>query len=134
MCSFILSDKWYSDREANVDIESERLVRSAAKLIAAQIRDMEYDLSKYPAACDIHAEESSLVPPLLQSLMSILVPVKLKRAALSQCIVQAARPRTVIQPIPFGLAIQMDHTFGSKFLIQELARLGMCLSYDEVVR
>jgi hypothetical protein len=134
MCSFILSDKWYSDRKTNVHVESERLVRSAAKLIAAQIRDTTYDCSKYPTASEIHVEENSLVPPLLQSLMSILVPVKLKRAALSQCIVQAARPGSVIQPIPFGLAIQMDHAFGSKFLIQELSRLGMSISYDEVVR
>jgi len=35
MCSFILSDKWYSDRETDVDVESEWLVQSAAKLIAA---------------------------------------------------------------------------------------------------
>ena len=66
--------------------------------------------------------------------MTILVPVKLKCSAISQCIVQATRPHSTIQPTPFGLAIQIDHSFGSKFLIQQLARLGMCVSYDGVIR
>ena len=80
-CSFILCDKWYSDWETDVDVESERRVRSAAKLIVAQICDITYDISECQASSDKHADESSLVPLLLQSLMSILVPEKLKRAA-----------------------------------------------------
>lgn len=66
--------------------------------------------------------------------MQILGPSKMKQTALSQCIVQAARPRSVIAPIPFGLAVQLDNNFGSKFLVQNLFRLGTSVSYDEVIR
>jgi len=37
-------------------------------------------------------------------------------------------------PIIFGLGVSLDHTYGSKLLINELATLGFCVSYDEVVR
>ena len=134
MCSFILNDKWYSDRDKDVTIESYRIVKSAAKLIAAEIRDLDCDLNHYSTANDIHADDSKVVPPLLQLLMQILVPSPVKRAALSQCIMQAARPRSILAPILFGLSVEMDHAFDSKFLTNELARLGLCVSYDEVLR
>jgi hypothetical protein len=47
---------------------------------------------------------------------------------------QACRPNSIITPLLFGLAVEMDHAFGSKFLVTELARLGFSLSYDEVIR
>ena len=37
--SRILSDRWYSERQSNIDDESQRIVVAAAKLIKAQIRD-----------------------------------------------------------------------------------------------
>ncbi|CAB4000918.1 Hypothetical predicted protein [Paramuricea clavata] len=46
----------------------------------------------------------------------------------------AARPRSVIAPILFGLGVEIDHVFGMKWLINELSRLGFCISYDEVNR
>ena len=47
---------------------------------------------------------------------------------------QAARSRSVLCPILLGLGVEMDHTFGSKFLVYELAKLGFSVSYDEVIR
>ena len=47
---------------------------------------------------------------------------------------KAARPRSVIPPLLFGLGVEMDHVFGSKWLINELSRLGFSISYDEVTR
>ena len=44
------------------------------------------------------------------------------------------RPRSAPTPIPFGLGDEMDHSFGSKWLINELNALGFSVSYDEVVR
>ena len=35
-------------------------------------------------------------------------------------------------PLLFGLGIAVDHSIGSKWLINELARLGFCISYSEV--
>ena len=59
---------------------------------------------------------------------------ELKQNSIGQSIIQAARPRSVITPVLFGLGIEMDHVFGSKWLINELARLGFSINYDEVVR
>jgi len=34
----------------------------------------------------------------------------------------------------FGVGIEMDHVFGSNWLINELSHLGFSISYDEVVK
>jgi len=64
--------------------------------------------------------------------MKLLVPSKLKKASLSQCIIQAARPRSVIAPIPFGVGISVDKTTGCRQLIKQLATLGFSITPDEV--
>ena len=59
---------------------------------------------------------------------------ELKQISIGQSIIQAARPKSIITPVLFGLGIEMDHVFGSKWPINELARLGFSITYDEVVR
>ena len=39
-----------------------------------------------------------------------------------------------LTPILFGLGMEMDHVFGSKWLINELTQLGFSITYDEVIR
>ena len=46
--------------------------------------------------------------------------------------IQAARPRSVLCPIPFGLDVQLDKEFGSKWLISHLYKLRFLISPDEV--
>ena len=58
----------------------------------------------------------------------------LKLVSLSHCIVQATRPHTVISPIQFGVGVSLDHVFGSKWLLNFLARLGLCIIRDESKR
>ena len=45
---------------------------------------------------------------------------------------QATRPRVLIAPLQLGLAVQMHHHFGSRFLIDLLHRHRFCSSYAEV--
>ena len=52
--------------------------------------------------------------------------------SIKQTIVYFSRPRPVIPPIPFGVGIKMDQIFGSKWLINELSRMGFSPSYDKV--
>jgi len=40
----------------------------------------------------------------------------------------------VIAPLLLGLGVQFDHGYGSKFLLRQLSRLGLSVSYDEVER
>ena len=66
--------------------------------------------------------------------MKVLVPSVTKQVSIGQCLLKAARPRSVIPPLLFGLGVEMDHVFGCKWLINELSRLGFSISYDEVTR
>ena len=66
--------------------------------------------------------------------MKTIISSELKQNSIGQCIAQAARPRSVITPMMFGLGVEFDHVFGSKWLISELSRLGFSISYDEVNR
>ena len=49
--------------------------------------------------------------------MKTIISSELKQNSIGQCIVQAARPRSVITPTMFGLGVELDHAFGSKRLI-----------------
>ena len=74
------------------------------------------------------------IPSLLLLLMTKLIPDEVKQLVVSNAVVQAARPRSVLSPVLFGVGVEMDHTFGSKWLVTELSRLGFSVTYDEVVR
>ena len=49
-----------------------------------------------------------------------------------QALIQAARPRSVIAPVLFGLGVEFDHIFGLKWAISQLYSLGFSISTDEV--
>ena len=68
----------------------------------------------------------------LRLFMRQLIPSTLKQLAIGQCLIQASRPRKVIAPVPFGVAVSLEKMFGSKWLINVLARLGMSISQEEV--
>ena len=53
-------------------------------------------------------------------------------SSIGQAIMQASRPRSLIAPLQLGLAVQLHHNFGSRFLLDELNHLGFCSSYSEV--
>jgi len=46
----------------------------------------------------------------------------------NNCITHAARPRSLMRPLVFGFGVELEKTFGSKWLINHLSRLG---SYRE---
>ena len=136
MASCVISDKWYSDRQASIEDESLRIVIAASKLIKAQIREMREDMDRYPSTDVFDDVESAgaWVPPLLTAFMENVVCDSRKQVSLSHCIVQASRPCTVISPLPIALGVSLDHVFGSQWLLSTLSRLGLCISYDEVYR
>jgi len=138
LCSYFLSDMWYQNRKTNIADEIERIVRTAGKLIASAIRDMPVGVDYYPSAVDITSSASDCsgkwVPTLLQMFMSERISSKVKQTAICQTIVQALRPRTSIMPIPLALTASIDNVCGSSELIIEIARMGFCLSYDELLR
>ena len=91
---------------------------------------------KHPTVEDITNIDRGMewIPDSLKLLLTYLIPVKLKQLTIGQCIVQAAKPRSLISPVPFGLAVELEKTFGSKWLLSHLAKFGFCVSADEVLR
>jgi hypothetical protein len=65
MCSYIVNEKWHSDRLVSTHGESERIVGLAAKLISAQIREMSVDTEMYPTKQDMASNDMKCIPPLL---------------------------------------------------------------------
>ena len=70
----------------------------------------------------------------LQLLLQYLIPSNVKQLNIGQCIAQASRPRSIICPVLFGLGVQVEKSFASKWLVNHLYRLGYSISYDEVLR
>ena len=113
---------------------TEKIVKDAARLTASEIRQMPYCTSKYPTVQEMSLDNDEVVPPLLRLFIQSLVRTELKQSSLEQVLIQASRPESCIMPVLFGLAAQLDHQFGSEFLLKHLSRLGFCASYDEVKR
>ena len=53
MVNYIVNDKWYESRKSDKTNEAERIVTTAAKVIMAEIREMNYDNLVYPTHDDI---------------------------------------------------------------------------------
>ena len=107
------------------------------KVNSRRIRNSKLPLDSYPNKDDITDsinENSCWKPNLLNTLLSYVVPETVKRSSICQCVIKAPRPRTALPPLLFGLGIECDHVFGSKWLVNELFRLGFPISYSEVNR
>ena len=126
MAKYIINEKWYPERRANIEDEAERIVVTVAKIITAEIRNKKYNSEMYSTNEDIANLEKSRewIPFHSQTLLKIIVSSELKQNSIGHCIVQEALPRSVVTPTLFGLGVEMDHVFGSKWLINELPRLG----------
>ena len=140
ICTHLITEYWDNERKASTEEESERIVRMAGKLVAAGIRDLDLGMTVYPSAADVtdslsdNCSGDKWVPSLLDILLKELISAKIKAKAMGQCIVQAARPRTALMPLPLALTVSIDSVCGSSELIKETARLGFCASYDELIR
>ena len=122
-------------KKEDIQEEAERIVIAAAKIIRAEIRERKYDSNSYPANEDISSVDKGRewIPHHLQTFLKITVRSELKENS-GHSIIQSARPRSVITPTLFGIGVEMDHVFGSRWLVNELSRLGFSISYDEVNR
>lgn len=136
MASFIINDRWYNERKTKVEDDGERIVLAAAKLLRCNIREANYNTDTYPTPHDIANSEcgKNWLPQLLQLFLNSLISNEVKRISVGQCIVQAVRPRSVIPPVTFAIGVSLHHEFGCERFIRCLNRLGLCISYDEVVR
>ena len=133
---YLINDKWYEIRKNDVEEEAERVVKQAAQIILGQIRSTKFNVEVYPS----HEQISNIglgkgwLPTYLKVFMESLVKKDLKQVSIGQAIVNAVKPRSSIAPIMFGLGIEADKVFGSRWLLTELNRLGFSISHDEATR
>lgn len=111
------------------------IITAAAKLIREKVRKMkasEYYATKTEICAD--EKDNAWVPDLLRLLMAELISCPKKRLCINQCIVMGMRPRTLIPPIPQAICISIDNFCVSTQLVQELHRVGVSISLEEVFR
>ena len=77
-------------------------------------------MESYPSTQTIADTKSNQdwLPNLLQTFMEAMIADEVKQASIGQAIVYAARPRSLIPPILFGTAVELDHVFGSKRVLE----------------
>ncbi|KAJ8402846.1 hypothetical protein AAFF_G00361600 [Aldrovandia affinis] len=113
--------------------EKTQIIKTALKLICNDIATIDLDPKSYPTAhsmTDI-ASQLALVPESLQMFLRPIVKTDERVAIWGQNFIKAYRPRSGVLPYQMGLAIQLDHRFGSKWMLNKLHRLGYTESYSE---
>ena len=97
---------------------------------------MTKNTDEYPSNGILEDEKTYLewVQGSLKLLLSHIIPVELKQISISHCIVQSSRPRSSIAPIPFGIGIDLDKSFASKWLVDYISKFGFSITSDEVLR
>ena len=131
---YLIEEKFKSSKEQNVTSEKDRMVNIVGNLIKDEIRTLERS-ETYPSQQELKDVEflKTLVPKTLQTLLEILIPNDIKRAAIGHAIISGSRAN-FNTPILFGVGVELDHCFGSKWLNNQMSRLGFSITNDEVRR
>lgn len=74
--------------------ESQRVVKAAAKLVRAQLREMQYTREVYPCETDISDTDAGLqlIPSQFLVFLQELIQNQVKELAISNSIIQVSRP------------------------------------------
>ena len=107
----IVDSSWYEKREKDLAKESERIINTAAKLILSDIGSMnlESDIcSTENEISDIKTCES-LLREGLRKFLEVLIKGRLKWSSVEQVVISAARQRSAVLPVTFGLGVEMDN-------------------------
>ena len=111
--------------------EKTQIIQTAMKLICNDIATVPLDPKSYPTAHSMTniSSQLELVPESLQIFLRPIVKTDEKVAVWGENFIKACRPRSGVLPYHMGLAIQLDHRFGSKWMLNRLHQLGYTESY-----
>ena len=120
---------------ANLELGDEKtqIIKTALKFICNDIAMIDLDPKSYPTAhsmTDIHSQ-LALFPESHQMFLKLIVKTDERVAVWGQNFIKASLPRSGVLPYQMGLAIQLDHRFGSKWMLNKLHQLGYTESYLE---
>ena len=119
------------------DHEKNNILQTAAKLILSGIKSVKTNPNEFPSV-DIIRSPSENMKYLPESLSSFLLAIITNKSSeksvayLGQCIMQSARPRSLLAPLLLGLGVELHTRYASRHLIDILHSLGGCCSYAEV--
>jgi len=132
----IINNKWYAERNEDCEDESRRIITLAAKLLAASVREVQYEKDAYPLSETLKDPQKvkEWMPDLMQLFLENVVKDVRKQVAIGHSLIQAIRPRSVITPVLFGVGVSVDHVLGSKWLLDLLSTFGFSVTYAEVDR
>eukprot|EP00794_Sanderia_malayensis_P017156 gene17156-18878_t len=134
--AFILQE-FHSQQKEHSDPEDEKfdVIRAAAKLLRSDIKLIKTPNDYYPLIETGVEKHIEFLPPTLKLLLKGIFSGKkksMKVASIGQAVMQSSRRCAILTPLQMGLAVQLHHSFASRFLIDTLHRLGFCSSYREV--
>ena len=98
---FIIEKSKTENEDAN---QGGVMIKTAARLIKAEIVNQRFNTENYPSKYDIEHHEKSLVP-LLRLFMNEVTSDVLKQSSIGETITKAIRTRFYIPPLLFGLGI-----------------------------
>ena len=115
-------------RDASKQFEKKVIIKSTANIIKGDLANIE-KTTVYPSPDDLNDESklSMWLPKSLLDLLEPLIPNPLKRVAIGHAIASASNTK-IHSPLLFGLGVQLDHSFGSKWLNKHLSQLGFSIN------
>ena len=116
----ILNEFHKQQRNDDPEAEKMNIVITAAKLIKSDIKLVSTCSENYPTIKTNVQSHIDFLPSTLKLFLEGVLAGKntaMKIVSIGQAIVQSARPRGVLSPLQVGLAIQLHHSFASRFLI-----------------
>ena len=130
------TDSILREHHANLEHGGEKtqIIKTALKFICNDIAMLDLDPKSYPISNSMADIDSqlALVPASLQMFLRPIVKTDERVAVWGQNFIKACRPRSGVLPYQMGLAIQLDHRFGSKWMLNKFHRLGYSESYSEL--
>ncbi len=128
----------YDSATKTSDEQKESILIAAAKFLCDDFLSKHDNKSHYPSSEELQDLESNLVylPGSLRLFLTATLgdtkQAQLLVASIGQAIVQNARPRAILAPMQLALGSQIHHLVESKFLVDEISKLGFCLPYHEI--
>lgn len=106
----IINEKWYESKDDNIGEERIRMVTAAAKLIIADMRCHEQQRNVYPVPSQVRNIQELLYFILLslRTMLECIIPKVVNVCSIGHAIMQCAMPRTVLSPLQFDVALELD--------------------------